>query len=170
MPEINPCQLPEKALLNRYDRAGYYHDCFVTEAAGRISLEQYVLAFYTTALFRLERFILKWAVSRPSTDAQVAALAQGKVKAFAAWQVEDRREDQLLLSDFRGRTRSWLMVSASHDAQSAYTRLYFGSAIVPDQTEASGRPRIGPMYRALLGFHKTYSVALLGSARQKLLS
>jgi hypothetical protein len=35
-----------------------------------VTLAEYVNAFYTTRVFRLERIILKWAVSRPSTDAQ----------------------------------------------------------------------------------------------------
>ena len=67
-------------------------------------------AFYTTWLFRLERWILRLAVARPSTDEEAHQLARGEREAFAAWSVEARAPDQLLMCDFTGRTRSWLMV------------------------------------------------------------
>ena len=51
-------------------------------------------------------------------------LAQGRRETFAAWQVESRAPDQLLLCDFRGGTRSWLMVIARREG----TLLHFGSA------------------------------------------
>ena len=46
-----------------------------TEIPGRISFPEFVFAFYTTLLFKLERLILKWTVSKPSTDAQARQLA-----------------------------------------------------------------------------------------------
>ena len=77
---------------------------------GEISLQEYVQAFYKSWLFRLERLILRWAVKKPSSDVDVDRLARGEAQVFAAWTVEDREQNQLLLCDFRGTTRSWLMV------------------------------------------------------------
>jgi hypothetical protein len=110
-----------------------------------------VEAFYTTWLFKLERVILKVAVSRPSTDEQVKALMAGELDTFAAWYVEDRADDQLLMCDFRDQTRSWFMVTPG--------RLYFGSAVVPiDQ----------PSFKLFIGLHRLYSRALLAAARSRL--
>jgi hypothetical protein len=133
-----------------------------------VSYEQYVTAFYSTPVFKLERLILKWAVSKPSTDTQAQQLAAGTVDQFAAWHVEQRAENQLLLCDFRGRTRSWLMLAPLGIAGSEGTRLYFGSAVVPVVNSSSGQAGLGLGFRALLGFHKIYSKALLLAARTKL--
>ena len=117
-----------------------------------------------TAVFKLERLILKWLVARPSTDAEARQLAQGSRDAFAAWTVEARTADQLLLGDFSGRTKSWLMVTAIEGA--AGTRLYFGSAVVP--TGRPGQRGVGFVFTALLGFHRLYSRILLRSAAARL--
>jgi hypothetical protein len=74
-------------------------------------------------LFKLERLLLARLVSKSSTDAQAGQLACGTLDSFAAWSVEERREDQLLMCDFPGRTRSWLMVSAMEGENSEGTRL-----------------------------------------------
>lgn len=165
---IQKCELPKDALLRRYLRGGTYADCYVTEIAGPVTHAAYVAAFYTTPLFKLERLILAWLVDRPSTDAQVQALAAGTLDAFAAWAVEARADDQLLLSDFRGRTRSWLMVEEARINGAPGTRLYFGSAVVPETARSSGQATPGIFFRALLGFHKLYSRALLESAKSRL--
>jgi hypothetical protein len=73
-----------------------------------VSQAQYVSAFYTTFVFKLERLILKWTVSKPSTDAQVKRLADGSIDSFAAWMVEARSQNQLLMCDYQRLTRSWL--------------------------------------------------------------
>lgn len=145
---------------------GAYTDCYVTEIARTVSLPEYVEAFYTTPIFKLERLILKWSVSKPSTDAEARHLAHGATDAFAAWSVEVRASDQLLLCDFLRRTRSWLMVSAI-DSYGSGTRLYFGSAIVPVRSR-SGQTTLGFAFNSLLGFHKLYSRALLRAARSRL--
>jgi len=98
--------------------------------------------------------------------AEAAELAQGRRDGFAAWTVEARATDQILLSDFQGRTRSWLMMELLADGG---TRLLFGSAIVPTQA-ADGERRIGWGFRALGRFHHFYSLALLASARRRLAS
>jgi hypothetical protein len=166
MPSIQSCELPANALLRRYLNEGTYADCYVIEVAGTVAHTAYVEAFYTTALFRLERLLLSWLVARPSTDAQVRELAAGTGAAFAAWNVEARDLNQLLLSDFRGRTRSWLMSSTAADNQS--TRLFFGSAVVPVISRRSGEAKMGAAFRVLLGFHKLYSQLLLRAAVARL--
>ncbi len=161
-----PCPLPDASLLARYRlQQGAYTDCYSTEIAGRVGQADFVEAFYTTWVFKLERTILRWAVAKPSTDAQATLLAQGALDAFSAWTVEDRSEDQLLLCDLHGRTRSWLMVAASESGKS--TRLYFGSAVVPAKGSESGAD-IGAGFRLLLGFHKLYSKILLKAAVTRL--
>lgn len=168
VPEIARCELPHGALLRGYLRGGAYADCYVTEIARPVTHAEYVAAFYTTPLFKLERLILAWLVHRPSTDAQAGALAAGTLDTFAAWNVESRADDQLLLSDFRGRTRSWLMVEEARINGEPGTRLYFGSAVVPVTETKSGHETPGIGFRALLGFHKLYSRALLQSAKARL--
>ena len=158
-------ELPPAALLARYRRDGTYTDCYVTEVDARVSHADYVEAFYTTALFKAERLLLALLVARPSTDAQARQLARGQLEGFAAWSVEARAEDQLLMCDFQGRTRSWLMTEAADPGR---TRLYFGSAVVPVVDRRSGESRLGATYSSLLGFHKLYSRALLRAAARRL--
>lgn len=167
---IRSCELPDDALLADYQRRGDYTDCFSTDLPGTISHARWVEAFYTTWVFKLERLILKWAIAKPSTDSDVAQLAAGERDAFAAWRVEGRGENQLLLSDIYGRTRSWLMVAPITDAAGARTRLYFGSAVVAEGDRRSGQPRMAPRFRLLLGFHRIYSWVLLSAARSRLLA
>jgi hypothetical protein len=165
---IESCPIPDGALLKNYFREGTYTDCYVTDIHGLVSHVQYVVAFYTTPVFKLERLILKMAVSRPSTDAQAEQLAAGSIDAFAAWNVEARGDNQLLMCDFHGRTRSWLMVVPMESASGMRTRLYFGSAVVPRKNSRTGEVTLGLVFRALLGFHKVYSVVLLYAARSRL--
>jgi hypothetical protein len=168
MSPIQPYALPEHALLGRYAHGGAYTDCYATEVPASVSHAEYVEAFYTTALFKLERLLLAWFVSKPSSDAQARQLAVGELNSFAAWGVEERNVNQLLMSDFNGRTRSWLMVAPVQSGGAATTRLYFGSAVVPIVNKASGQARLGFVFRALLGFHKLYSRALLRAACSRL--
>ena len=165
MSPIQSRPLPDSTLLDSYRCNGAYTDCYATDIAGEVSHSRFIEAFYTTRVFKLERWILALAVSRPSTDAQAMQLARGDVDSFAAWSVEARRENELLLCDLHGRTRSWLM-TASLDGSG--TRLYFGSAVVPSRDPRTGETRMGTGFRALLGFHKLYSRILLGAARARL--
>lgn len=153
--------MPPPALLARYARDGGYTDCYATEIGGHVALARYVEAFYTTPLFRTERLILRLAISAPSTDAQARQVAGGTIDHFAAWRVEGRAPDQLLMCDLYGSTRSWFMVEPVDDGASPRTRLYFGSAVV-----AAAMRR--PTFRLLMGFHVLYSKALLRSARRRL--
>ena len=165
---ITACELPVGALLATYRHAGAYTDCYAADMPGHISQADYIEAFYTTWVFKLERWLLALFVSKPSTDLQAQALALAQTDAFAAWSVEARTDNQLLMCDFQRRTRSWLMsVPAPGDAATS-TKLYFGSAVVPVRHAQSGRLKMGFVFRVLLGFHKIYSRILLGAAMSRL--
>jgi len=164
---IRACTLPEEALLSKYTRAGAYTDCYTTEIARPVSHAAYVEAFYTGPLFKVERFLLALLLSKPSTDAQARDLASGALNKFAAWRVEARCADQLLMCDFLGQTRSWLMIGPPGDSASG-TRLYFGTAVVPARDKVSGQATFSFAFKALLGFHRLYSRGLLYTARSRL--
>jgi len=163
---IAPQPLPQFSLLSRYATDGGYADCFATELPGDFSHAEYVAAFYTSWLFKLERLVLATLVFKPSTDQQAEQLARGERDAFAAWSVEARAPDQLMVCDFQGKTRSWLMV----ERQDGFTKLYFGTGIVPLVDAPSGRRRLSAFFRALMPFHKRYARALLAAARSRLVS
>ncbi len=171
MPSIQRCELPYGALLSKYQNGGAYADCYTTEIAQHVSQAEYVQAFYITPLFKVERRLLARLVSKPSTDAQAGQLASGTLDSFAAWSVEERRENQLLMCALHGRTRSWLMAVPAEGERSGGTRLYFGSAVVPARAARAGAqtPGLGLTFRLLLGFHKLYSRALLFSAKSRLM-
>lgn len=154
--------LPSAALLRRFVDSGDYTDCFMTSVEEQVSFPAYAEAFYTTTVFKAERFILRWLASRPSTDADVRALANGQASTFAAWKLLDRSDDQMLLMDTRGRTCSWLMCIPGEKG----TRLYFGSAVIRSRKTESGR-RPGWTYRCLLGLHRLYSRILLRAAGRR---
>ncbi|MEM9532631.1 MAG: hypothetical protein AAGA23_17065 [Pseudomonadota bacterium] len=128
---------------------------------GDVSLAAFVAAFYTTWLFKLERRILTRFLRRPSTDEDARAVARGERDTFSAWTVEDRSDNQLLMQDVQGRTRSWFMVTG---AAGGATRLRFGSAVLPVDKPGGG---LGLSFRLLLGFHKLYSRALLTLASRR---
>jgi hypothetical protein len=169
MLSIDKSEIPGGALLEIYKVDGTYTDCFTTEMPGRITLPEFVFAFYTTLIFKVERLILKWTIAKPSTDAQASQLADGRIQTFAAWYVENKGENELLMCDLQGRTRSWLMVSALNTAGDVKTRLYFGSAVVPVRNPKTGELSLGFAYRTLIGFHRIYSVLLLYFAKSRLM-
>ena len=160
---ISEPPLPDDALLQRFADSGDYTDCFTTRIDVDVSFAGYVEAFYTTGVFKAERFILKWLVSRPSTDAEAKSLSLGEINEFAAWRMLERTDNQLLMMDFRGQTCSWFKLEPDGDGQ----QLYFGSAVIRNRKTASGR-RLGGIHRALLGFHRLYSRILLRAAVKRL--
>ena len=165
---IEKCPIPANTILEKYATEGSYVDCYRTEILRRVSLREYIAAFYTTPLFRLERLILSLTVLKPSSDVQARQLAEGTIETFAAWRVEDRRENEILMCDFIARTRSWLMIIPINKGDDTQTQLYFGSAVVPKRNEKTGKPSLGFGYQALLGFHKIYSGLLLYSAKSSI--
>ena len=160
---ITTCPLPDDALLRKYAATGAFTDCYTTTIASRASQADFVEAFYTTFVFRMERLLLRLFVSRPSTDREAAELGRGERQDFAAWTVEQRTASQLLMCDFMGRTRSWLMTAP----EGAGTRLYFGSAIGPERDPVTGERRMGGGFSALMGFHRLYSRVLLRTAARR---
>jgi hypothetical protein len=168
MTGIRPCDIPAAALLRAYRENDGFADCYCTDVDGAVTHAQFVEAFYTTWLFKIERFILRWLVKQPSGDDDARRLARGDTETFAAWRVEARTTDQVLLADFTGRTRSWLMIESLPLRDKPGTRLYFGSAVVP-KPDAKGGRRLGFAFTALLGIHRLYSHLLLSAARSKVL-
>jgi hypothetical protein len=165
MLSIKKSPVPPDTLLGRYTTNGAYADCYWTEIPRQVAFPEFIFAFYTTPLFKLERFILTWTVSKPSTDHQAKRLAECESETFAAWQVENRSENEILMCDYQGRTRSWLMVVPVRDT---HTRLYFGSAVIAGRNTKTGESSLGFVFQMLLGFHRIYSVLLLYSARRNL--
>ena len=159
---IEKCPPPENTLLEKYSINGNYVDCYTTTIDKQVSFPEFVFGFYTTWLFKTERLILKLLVNKPSTDLQAKQLSNTEIDRFAAWTVEDRSDNELLMCDFLRRTRSWFMAEKA----GAGTKLHFGSAVVP----AKGSESLDFGFRAMLGFHRMYSVLLLYVAKRKLLS
>jgi hypothetical protein len=162
--DIAAAALPPGALLGRYATGGGYADCLTASVPGHVTQAAYVEAFYTTALFKLERFALAVLLARPSTDAQARRLARGEIARFAAWTVEAREADEILLCDFLGSSRSWLMSAPDTASATPATQLYFGTALVPRR----GARGLGLAFRALVPFHRLYAPALLRAAIRRL--
>ncbi len=152
-------ELPGDALLERYRAEGGHVDCYVVEVPRSVDLRQLITAFYTSTVFRPERWLLGALLGKRANNADVARLAAGETTRFSAWSVEARGEDQILLCDFQGRTRSWLMVLPIEGG----TRLHFGSAVIPQKRRADRA-----LFSALLGFHRLYSRVLLSGALKRL--
>ena len=121
------CTVPADGLLQTYVGQGAnYTDCYEVMLPGAVTLPEFIEAFYTTWLFKLERAVLSVVLRRRITNSDARALAEG-ADGFAVWTVEDREEAQILLLDHMWHTRSYLAVS--HKA-GGVTRLIFGSAVV----------------------------------------
>ncbi|MBL8090288.1 MAG: hypothetical protein JNJ43_08165 [Anaerolineales bacterium] len=157
---IEKIPAPENTFLKNYLVDGNYVDCYTTTIDKQISFSEFVFAFYTTWLFKTEAFILTYTVRKPSSDLEAKKLANAEIDKFAAWTVEDRNENQILMCDFVGRTRSWFMVEKA----GVKTKLYFGSAVVPKKRGEG----LGFIFIILLGFHQIYSILLLWFAKSKL--
>ena len=171
MVAVQPCEIPRSASLRAVQENGAYADCYATDIRGNVSQAEFVEAFYTTTLFKVERKLLAWFAAKPATNGDAARLGNGTATSFSAWTVESRSKDQLLLADFTGRTKSWLMVAQLGNSQTGeITRLYFGSAVVPKRSSSPHAPRMGFGFHALLGFHKLYSRLLLLAARSRLMA
>lgn len=162
---INLIDLPDESLLKTYESEGTFTDCYTVNLNTAVTFEQYVQNFYSTPLFKVERFLLKVFAGYPSSDETAKLLANGETDKFAAWTVEGRSKNQILLCDVSGRTRSWLMLDRRTDTGS---QLYFGSAVVRKLNPKSGKTEMGRLFKILLGFHKLYSKLLLNSAKEKL--
>ncbi len=174
MSSVTRVPVPETSLLKTFvggrhpEAWGRYSDCFTVAVLRRVTLEEFVLAFYTTPTFRIERWLLGVLVRRPSSDDDARALAAGRRDRFAAWTVAARTDSQILLADFRDQTRSWLAVTALDAPGARRTRLHFGSGVAAEAPAGDKVPRMGLTFRLLGGFHVVYSRALLNAARRAL--
>jgi len=167
MPTVQPCEVPLNSLLRPYKDGQGYADCYVTKLPGAVTQAACIEAFYTSPLFKIERTLLQFLAKKPATDADAKALAGGAATRFSAWRVEAQSSSELLLADFTGRTRSWLMaVPAPLGNEPPGTLLYFGSAVVP--LHRQGAQSMGWLFHALLGFHRLYSRMLLRAASNRI--
>ena len=165
MTQIHTSDLPSNALLEKYKQAGAFVDCYYINMNKQVTLAEYIHAFYTTPIFKIERTILSIFARRPSSDSQAKELSLGNSDTFSIWSVEQRLENQILLCEFTGNTRSWLMVATSK-TDASNTRLYFGSTVIPKESD-DGKKTFGVLFHLLGGFHRLYSRALLKAAAKK---
>ena len=166
MPSVIATPVPPDSLLGRLaaERRAFA-DAYTLKLPRVVSQADFVEAFYTTRLFKVERALLT-LLGRPSSDVAARALARGESQRFAAWTVEARAGDELLMHEDSGATRSWFKTEAG---EGGGTTLWFGSAVVPRRTPGpGGQPRFGLVFNALLGFHRRYSRALLAAAARRL--
>ncbi|MBE7636584.1 hypothetical protein GUA87_06980 [Sneathiella sp. P13V-1] len=162
MKQVRKSPLPDPSFMQLYkDTLGCQVDCFCVEVPTPITMEQYITAFFDSPVFKLERFILKIAAKSPTTRQGVENLASGKSDQFAMWKVEQRSENELLLAVQNSPIRTWLTLRPGEDDT---THLYFGSAVLPEETDKLGNPRTGFLFRALGWFHEGYSKVLLWAA------
>jgi hypothetical protein len=164
--------VPEDALLRTYRRGDHadrwkgHADCFCVPVDRAGSLAEFVFAFYTSPVFRIERLILRALLGAKSSKAQARALADGSAAVFAVWYVGDRTATQLLMCDRYERTRSWFGVLPIADGK---TLLQFGSSVAATRNRRGGGSALGGKFRLLLGFHILYSQVLLNSAKSGLM-
>jgi hypothetical protein len=158
MPAVRRIPLPEHALLQSRRAAGAFTDCYVLRLERMVTLADCIAAFFTTPVFRIERWIIARVLGHASTDAQARALADGSSDRFLVWVTEARSSEQILLGV--GRTATWLMIEPAPGA----TALYLGSAI---EQRGTGKP--GWKHRALLRFHDLYSRVLLRATARQLM-
>lgn len=166
MSSVQKCAVPQGSLLAKYTQDGSYADAYRVELPGRITLPIFIKAFYTTWLFKVEALILKYTVERPSNDMEAQELAVSSRTKFAAWDVEGRTENELLMCDMLARRRSWFMVTHENER----TQLYFGSAVVPVKNPKTGKSSLGFLFVILLGFHQLYSYFLLYFASRNIIT
>ena len=156
--------LPPDSLLARLaEQRGAFADAYTLRVPRDVGLAEFVEAFYTTRLFKVERALLT-LFGKPSSDAMARAVARGDGERLAVWTVEARRPDELLMHEDSGATRSWFKVAAGEGG----TTLWFGSAVVPRRRGPGGEARFSAVFHVLLGFHRSYSRALLKAAARKL--
>ena len=163
--------VPEDSLLKKYrgtvkpEGWGTYADCFAVTVDREVDLYDFVVAFYTSPLFRIEGFILHTLIGASASKAEARAVAGGSSDKFSAWYVGQRTATQLLMCDRYERTRSWFCVAP---AAGGGTRLWFGSAVATQRDKSTGIAALRGGTRWLLGFHILYSQLLLHAAKRNL--
>jgi hypothetical protein len=90
---VTQAAVPDDALLRTYGggvRPECWResgDCFGVSVDRVVSLAEFIFAFYTSPVFRLERIILGFLAGAPSTDSEARCLAEGFGTSFAVWRV-----------------------------------------------------------------------------------
>jgi hypothetical protein len=162
--------IPEDALLKTYrggvkpERWGTYADCFAVMVDHKVELDDFILAFYTSWVFKIEGFLLHALLGMSASEADARALAGGTAGGFSAWYVGQRTPTELLMCDRYERTRSWLCVTPKSGGG---TCLLFGSAVAAKRGETAA-PGMGGGFHVLLRFHILYSQILLHAAKRNL--
>lgn len=157
---VTQCPVPSGTLLARYVGQGWtYTDCYDCDVPHDVVFDDFVHAFYTTWLFRVERLILSCVLRRPITDRDADMMLSGQSEEFAAWRVERRGENEILLCDKSLATGSWF---GMQDLGAGRTRLMFGSVVVADEAP------LHVAVRLILPIHALYSKALLGCAQGRI--
>ena len=169
MSRITKSEVPSGALSVVYLKQGAFVDCYYIDIPKKVSLSEYIMAFYTSPLFKVERMILSIATIRFALDGEALELSLGKSEKYSIWTVECRQFNQIILRDFTNKTRSWLMVQESSVGGADNTRLFFGSVVVPRKISESGQPIFGSLFHMFGRFHQVYSRALLRAAYKKVL-
>ena len=169
MLDIIEAELPSNALTQEYKQQECLTDCYYLDVEMNVLLTNYLGAFYTSPLFKIERAIISAVTFKYTTDRDALALAQGDADFYSMWVTEERRDNQILMREMTGRTRSWLMVCPIVNGEKKMTRLFFGSVVMPKKQLESGAKQFGRLFYMLDGFHRAYSRALLKSAYNKLL-
>ena len=157
---VSATELPSDSIAKPYADQGRYVDCFSVTVDAKLSFNRYLVGFYTSRVFKLERLVLKYVVSKPSTDQQALELASGQRDTFAAWSQEARSDRQIIMCDYQQLTRSWLMLEPDGES----TTLYFGTIIVPKGRAETRGDQMGLIFKLTLWGHLLYSCILLRSA------
>ena len=168
MTRITAPPLPPQSLLARKRGPECYRDAFRASVAGEVSLGELVTAFFSSRAFLAERMALH-LIGRGADHADIAALAAGRTERFAAWQMEAREENELLMHDFLDQTCCWLAVSTRGPdgaldgplpvPERGRTFIWFGTGV---------REVGGPIMRNLQGAHRFYARQLLAGAARGL--
>ena len=166
--KIEETPLPDTALLQKYVKSGDFTDCYSIDIDKHISQADFIEAFYNSRVFKLERLVLTCVVFKPSSDKQAAQLAIGTREKYAAWDLEARNENQLLMCDFQKATRSWLMTDQLGTKEQPRTRLYFGSALIAPTSHRNGEKALPIHIKMLMPAHAIYSRCLLKSAAKRI--
>lgn len=158
-----PAPVLDSSFLGAYARAGAFTDCYEAAVPASVDLPLFIQAFYTTRLFKLERWLLAKVLHMASTDGQALDLAHARTHRFSAWKVECRSGDEILLD--AGQTRSWLS-ARTLSISPPRSALSFGSAVVPRHPGG----KFGWVFHVLLGFHRLYSRLLLAAAAKRVVA
>ena len=158
---------PHGALVERYASRGDYVDCFAVDVSGAVSISELVDAFFGSRAFEPERRILR-ALGR-SSPIDSTGLTTGTQERPAAWTVEARSANQVLLCDFLSFTRCWLMVEVSPD-DAARSRLYFGTAFARTRNPSAANFALRLVFSVLRPLHSAYAKILLNGAAARLRS